>query len=187
MTYGKGLKFSRVSVTPEQAALTTATVPTVIQVEGVDYNRLKLFLLSLLWRMGASRLYFFREVELGPHQERLRRMLVQDDPGEPDQYACQMWLIEAYGRLLTDWQSQPRIFRHESKTFYRLFTTGFRLEFCVSNQRIHPGMVELYCLKREPRYVWWVDSIHNHKDLVAELIRLGHDLNWVGKPEAQAE
>jgi len=184
LAFGKGLKFSKVLVTGETAALTSSQVPTLINVEGVDYKRLKLFLLSLLWRMGASDLYPFRVVELGPHLERLRTMLLTDDPGKPGQYSCQMWLIEAFGRLLTDWQSEPRKFRYQGKTFYRLFTTGFRLEFCVSNQQLHPGEVTLYCLKEEPTYVWWVDSIHKYPDLVAELIKVGHDLNWVRRPDS---
>jgi hypothetical protein len=88
------------------------------------------------------------------------------------------------GRLLTDWQSQPFKLRREGKTFYRHFTTGFRLEFCVSNQQVHPGMVELFCLKRDPTCVFWVDSIHKHPDLVAEIIKLGYDLNWVPESES---
>jgi hypothetical protein len=183
--YGKALKFSRLAATLEGCKLTNSKVPNVIQIEGVDYKLMKLFLLSLIWRMGASSLYFFREVELGPHLERLRVMLNNDDPGEPDQYACQMMLIEASGRLLTDWQSQPRKFRDQGKTFYSLMTTGFRLEFCVSDQRIDPGKLEFFCLKRRPIYNLWVDSIHQYPDLVEELLKVGCELNWVEEKDAE--
>ena len=96
VNYRGGLKFTRIS---KDAQPTMDVIPELLLVEGVDYPALKLFLLSLLWRMGVSRLHFFREVELGPHESRLREMLLKNDPGEPDEYACQMCLIEADGRL----------------------------------------------------------------------------------------
>jgi hypothetical protein len=175
VNYRGGLKFTRVN---KDARPTTDAVPKLLYVEGVNYSALKLFLLSLLWRMGVSRLHFFREVELGPHESQLRSMLLKDDPGEPDVYACQMSLIEADKRLLTDYQSQPRKFSQAGQTYYRLYTTGIRLDFCVSNHPIHPGMVELYCVKRQDYFTWCVDSIHQHPDLVAELIKFGFAMNW---------
>jgi hypothetical protein len=175
---GRGLTFTRFEVSGDQATPTTARVPTCLTVDGMDYRRLKLFLLSLLWRMGVSDLYFFQEVALGPHEEKIRNMLRREDPGEPDEYACKMRLIEVDNRLLTDCQMQPRKYLSNSKTFYRLFTTGVRFDFCVSNQPIHPGMVRLYCVKREPKFVWLIESIHKHPDLIAEILKLGFDLNW---------
>ena len=44
-----------------------------------------MFHLSLLWRMSVSKHPYFKEVSLGPHEEVLRRMLLEALPGEPDQ------------------------------------------------------------------------------------------------------
>jgi hypothetical protein len=44
-----------------------------------------MFHLSLLWRMSVSKHPYFKEVSLGPHEEVLRRMLLEARPGEPDQ------------------------------------------------------------------------------------------------------
>lgn len=175
VTHGRSLKFTRIG---EDSKPTTAPVPWVLLIEGVDYVRLKLFLLSLLWRMGVSSLYFFREVGLGPHEEKIRKMLLKDDPGEPGDYPCQIRLIEAYERLLTDYQSQPRKYRRDGKTFYRLFSTGIKFDFCVANRSIHPGLLELYCIKKQTDFVWSVDSIRKHPDLIAELIKFGYDMKW---------
>jgi hypothetical protein len=179
--HGNALTFGRFTITDSQAALTTSETPNAIQVGGVDYIKLKLFLLSLIWRMGVSNLEFFHEVELGPHQERLRQMLLQDNPGEPAHYACQMWLITADGKVLKECQSHPRRFRFQGLTFYRLFTTGFRLEFCVSNQPLPPNLVTFYCIKRRPTYLWWVDSILKHPDIAAEFFKASRDLEKSGK------
>lgn len=55
----------------------------------VDYSKFKLFLLSILWRMGASTNQVFGAVQLGvAHMSRLCDMLLSDDPGEPQEYVC---------------------------------------------------------------------------------------------------
>jgi hypothetical protein len=59
-----------------------------IIIEGVDYTRFKLFQLSVLWRASVSKLEFFKLVSLGPHEERLRQMLVGSDPGSPEEFGC---------------------------------------------------------------------------------------------------
>jgi len=52
----------------------------------VDYADFKLFHLSVLFRAGMSSLPTFAEVSLGPHEDRLRRMLLQMNPGRAEQY-----------------------------------------------------------------------------------------------------
>src|SRR5437762_9442510 len=53
-----------------------------------DYARLKLFLLSILWRVGVATGDFFRAVDLGRHTKQLQQMLLTENPGEPDEYGC---------------------------------------------------------------------------------------------------
>lgn len=60
--------------------------PTIIS--GVDYGKFKLFLMSLLWRTGIASDEMWEQVKLGPHQEKLRKMLLAADPGKPHQYGC---------------------------------------------------------------------------------------------------
>jgi hypothetical protein len=43
-----------------------------------DYIRLKLFVLSILWRASVSHLADFSDVRLGPHEERMRRLTNPD-------------------------------------------------------------------------------------------------------------
>ncbi len=55
-------------------------------VSGLGYSRFKLTLLSILWRASVSSLAQFRQVSLGPHQDRLRQLLVDSQPGPEDRY-----------------------------------------------------------------------------------------------------
>jgi hypothetical protein len=51
-----------------------------------DYAAFKLFHLSVLFRASVCSLPTFSEVNLGPHEERIRKMLVDVDPGLPSTY-----------------------------------------------------------------------------------------------------
>ncbi len=62
----------------------------------LDYTKLKLFQLSVLWRASISSDAFFCEVQLGAHEEVVRRMLWDRNPGRPDEYGCSI------GGLLLD-------------------------------------------------------------------------------------
>lgn len=60
----------------------------------VDYAKFKLFQLSLLWRMGASRLVEFEGVRLDlKDSDMMRNMLLESKPGAPWQYACHLTYI----------------------------------------------------------------------------------------------
>lgn len=47
-------------------------------ISGIDHQKFKLFHLSLLFRAGVSTLKEFEEVSLGPHEEKLRLMLLSN-------------------------------------------------------------------------------------------------------------
>jgi hypothetical protein len=56
-----------------------------------DYKRMKLFQLSLLWRAAEAKGDFFAAVTLSPeHRERLRLMLLQENPGAEHEFPCTM-------------------------------------------------------------------------------------------------
>jgi len=54
----------------------------------IDYKLFKLFQLSILWRSSVSRNEMFANVNLGKHEERVRMMLDQENPGKIEDYGC---------------------------------------------------------------------------------------------------
>ncbi len=61
--------------------LVSVNVPEGVVLKGLDYTKFKLFLLSILWRMGVSSLDAFVEVKRGSHhEEALRVALLNGDP-----------------------------------------------------------------------------------------------------------
>jgi hypothetical protein len=61
-----------------------------VAIQGIDYRFFKLFLLSVLWRLGRSTRPEFSSIQLGPHLGRLHALLLAGDPGKPADYPCVM-------------------------------------------------------------------------------------------------
>jgi len=54
--------------------------------ENLDYTKFKLFILSIVWRGSVSRRPEFDGMSLGPHEERIRRMLLANDARSSSDY-----------------------------------------------------------------------------------------------------
>lgn len=56
-----------------------------------DYTLMKLFQLSILWRASEAKGSFYKKVTIADfHRERLRQMLLNDNPGKDFEYCCGM-------------------------------------------------------------------------------------------------
>jgi hypothetical protein len=105
---------------------------------GLNYHQIRIFFLSVLWRMSVCTLKVFNSVSLGPHQERIRRMLLADDPGEPDQYGFFAVVPIIDGKFFTDWILEPDWIRYENRRLYRAVIGGILYMFTASNQPLVP-------------------------------------------------
>jgi hypothetical protein len=52
-----------------------------------DESKLRMFALSILWRAAATTHAYYAPVDIGPHEERLRRLILAGDPGSPDDFS----------------------------------------------------------------------------------------------------
>ena len=111
-----------------------------IRVQGVDYRRFKLFLLSVLWRASVSSHPFFEHVELGPHEERIRAMLANEDPGRPEDYGCVIFSLQFRGKNLRDFFVEPMPARVDNHKCYRFVFAGFVFVYFVSSHAMRLGM-----------------------------------------------
>jgi len=105
----------------------------MVRVKGIDYRRFKLFQLSLLWRAGLSRHPFFKKIKLGPHEERLRGMLISGDPGEPHDYGCVLLgMVMQNHELMDEIIKAPDSLRSHGHRCFRFLLCGYLWIFVVS-------------------------------------------------------
>lgn len=104
----------------------------VINLEGIDYSKFKLFLLSLLWRMSVAKGDFWKEVRLGPLEEKLRQCLLREDPLSSDDFPCLLVPVLLDGTFETGWLFPPDRIRFKGHTLYRIIINGILFCFFAS-------------------------------------------------------
>lgn len=86
----------------------------------VDYKSLKLFILSILWRASISKADFFRGVDLGPHEERIRKMILNHDSGPDSIYQFCMMATGSSAEVTSRLIVAPKRIKRNGNTFYAL-------------------------------------------------------------------
>jgi hypothetical protein len=103
-----------------------------------DYPTFKLFHLSILFRSSVSSLPTFQQIDLGPHEDRIRKMLISGEPGHDWEYPILAFIIlnkngEIERRLIT----RPYSFRDEGHRTFRQIYGGALWWISVSSHRNH--------------------------------------------------
>lgn len=101
-----------------------------------DYRSFKLFHLSILFRASVSSLPTFQDVNLGVHEERIRKMLISESPGQDWEYpilACAV--LNGRGEVEKRLISRPISGRHEGHMAYGQIYGGAMWWILVSSHR----------------------------------------------------
>jgi hypothetical protein len=94
-------------------------------IEGLDYIKFKLFIISILWRASISNLDFFSKVKLKTNQEnKLKEMILNNDPGELYEYNFIMITPLLQGRYLPDFHFVPDLVYVSGHRCYRFILNG---------------------------------------------------------------
>jgi len=106
----------------------------------IDYVQFKLFLLSVLWRASISQRALFAEVQLGPHEERIRRMLLNGEPGDQLKYPCLIMTYLHLKKYPGDVVAQPSRARVNAGYVYKFLIGGMLYLFFISKYIIPEGL-----------------------------------------------
>jgi hypothetical protein len=129
-----------------------------IEIDGIDYQRFKLFQLSILWRASVSSLEFFRLVSLGSREATLRQMLLQNDPGAPEQFGCVVIFARDGGEDISDTLFNPEPVRWGGRRMYKFFFAGSAWLFHCDKQ---PAALHLrkFFLQRDGRLLGYTGDL----------------------------
>src|SRR5437868_6114356 len=81
--------------------------------------------MSLLWRFAVTTNPWLKGANVGPHAERLRRLLLKSDPVEPWRYGCLITVVLDDRVHLPDLIVPPSLCRVEGHYCHRLVVGGF--------------------------------------------------------------
>jgi len=105
--------------------------------ENLDYKSFKLFEMSLLWRLIISSKY--DTLEIGKHEEQLRKAIHSKNPMKYYQYGC---LIQAIlykkGQIAGDLIINPFFTKSNDVDFMNILIDGFMYTFSITDKQILP-------------------------------------------------
>jgi hypothetical protein len=74
----------------------------------MEYKRGKLFYLSVLWRMSVATTPFFKDFSLPGHNEILRNLILNEDPGVVESFGCSASIPLINGKFRQEWHLNPQ-------------------------------------------------------------------------------
>jgi len=97
-----------------------------------NYQLLKLFALSVIWRASVSTHHFFRNVKIGVHEKPIRKMLLNNDPGPPNLYSVifAMWSDRNRNPGMMD----PFKARFDNISYYLIYLSNYIMYVKIDKQ-----------------------------------------------------
>jgi hypothetical protein len=135
----------------------------------VDYKQFKIFQLSILWRASVSQRKMFAQVDLGSkHEERIRRMLVDEVPGKSSDYGCFMTLFPDPKNLDKIIWSPLRI-RLSGHNGYKFMTGNLMWFFFVTSHAPHPEFQEFFVQESGVLRVWL--DVNGEEEVYSNMVK----------------
>jgi len=103
-----------------------------ITVGDIDYRKFKLFELSVLWRVSVASHDIFKEIDLGPHEERIRSFMHKESTPQADDYGSMKFAIIDDGGIQLDFIYQAQYKYIEGYRVVFLIFGGYVWLFFVS-------------------------------------------------------
>ena len=100
-----------------------------------DYKQVKLHQISIIWRSGVSQLDAFKFVKLGPHQEKMRNMILNEDPGDYYQYGCVLFVNTKYKDVTQSILKPPEMTKYNSHRIYTFILGGLLWVYFISSHK----------------------------------------------------
>lgn len=135
------------------------------ELRDIDYSRLKLFVLSMLWRASVSSQPFFSKIELGKHEPMITDMLRARNPGDYDVFA--VVLARLIGLSCPTATFAPyRQRTPEGVNFNILFLPSIKIMVKVDRRQV-PQLLAPFVLRAEP--INFVVPLRPHRNEVESL------------------
>jgi len=130
------------------------------RIEKFDYRKLKLFFTSVLWRASVSKQTFYKRISLGPFEDRLRTMILNEDPGDSQEFAV---VLARFEDVEITAMLDPHPEKYDGISFCRFYLSGFVAYIKVDKRPTPSFLTELHLQKDRPLIVL-ARSLQNSPD-----------------------
>lgn len=102
-----------------------------LHVTNLDYTKFKLFLLSIIWRASISKHKIFNSVSLGEHEESIRKMIIENNPGSTNDYPVGMFILTQNNRGPTKMIANPLPIKKDKSLIYHFLINGLVINYKI--------------------------------------------------------
>jgi hypothetical protein len=142
----------------------------------LNYEKLKLFQLSILWRASISTLSMFSEVNLKSEDEdQIRNFIYAGNPGEQTDYPCLMFGLTSKSGVHDNFIDKPFTLDNDEQITYRFLFAGFMWIFFSSSNKI-PSQLKNIVLNEMGKMIIPIKEFDEQiilKDFANELFSMG--------------
>jgi len=132
----------------------------------IDYNKFKLFQLSVLWRSSITTRFFFENVSLAPkHEDKIKSMLQNSDPGEEHEYCCSMLAMLMEGKIASNLIMSPNFYKKDNHNIFALIFGGFKWHYIVSSH-MHQIPKELISIRKDNTLHFRLKKMEEDQDII---------------------
>jgi len=104
-------------------------------IQNLDYKRIKLFFLSLLWRASISSKPEFENVCVGDNEEIIRKMILNEDPGRSSKFSITAIVPLINNRNAETWATNFFDLKYEGlATIYSIIIGGILYSISAAHQ-----------------------------------------------------
>jgi len=141
--------------------ITSGETKLAYQFQEVDYPKLKLFFVSLLWRAAVSKQEFFTRIQVGPFEQQLRQLLLNSDPGDPNTFAVSLAKFDdPLGTVMLD----PDRHKWFGINYCRFYLAGY-VAYIKVDKRPPPQFIEDFVLVPNRPLVVILRNFRSSKEL----------------------
>ena len=144
----------------EDLAVYDGSKKVAYKIDSFDYEKLKLFFISVLWRASISNHYFFKRVKLGPYESIARKMILENEPGSAEDFSV---VIAKFSEPNVTGILDPHKDRYDGVNFYRFYMTGFVIYVKVDKRNTPEFLEKFYIRKSKPIWILLRD-LYKSKD-----------------------
>lgn len=145
----------------------------------VDYERLKLFVISVLWRAAASTQDYFKLVQIGPYEEAAKSAILAATAGEPQEFGTifSRWVAPPEREALTNAHMSPFCERWDGINAVRIYI-GPVVAYVKVDKRRHVEPFASLLLSPGRPLTLVAREIHTSKDLRAMRLVVDNLMRW---------
>jgi hypothetical protein len=107
------------------------------RVKEFDYKQIKLFFMSILWRAAITSDQFFSQIKLGSWEEKLRKMILAQDPGNENDFSIVLFKYEG---ALNEIMQNPTKQKQDGVNYYRFRFPKYGFLIKVDQRSFHPKL-----------------------------------------------